>query len=136
MTISVPDTASGELKEIYDREVTWYRGTTLPVPDGLSAFFDGPARAVQCAAAIAAASGIHELRAGIHIGEVDPVSENGPVIRVSRYLASAAAAGDVLVSRTVVDLVPGSGLQFEDRGSVHLPRTDTDLPVMALRHQA
>jgi hypothetical protein len=41
----------------------------------------------------------------------------------------------VLVSRTVVDLVPGSGLQFEDRGSVHLPRTDTDLPVMALRHQ-
>jgi pimeloyl-ACP methyl ester carboxylesterase len=136
MTISMPDTASGELKEIYDREVTWYRGTTLPVPDGLSAFFDGPARAVQCAAAIAAASGIHELRAGIHIGEVDPVSENGPVIRVSRHLASAAAAGDVLVSRTVVDLVPGSGLQFEDRGSVHLPRTDTDLPVMALRHQA
>jgi len=135
MTISVPDSASGELKEIYDREVTWYRGTTLPVPDGFSAFFDGPARAVQCAAAIAAASGIHELRAGIHIGEVDPVSENGPVIRVSRHLASAAAAGDVLVSRTVVDLVPGSGLQFEDRGSVHLPRTDTDLPVMALRHQ-
>jgi pimeloyl-ACP methyl ester carboxylesterase len=135
MTISAPDAVSGELKEIYDREVTWYRGTTLPVPDGLSAFFDGPARAVQCAAAIAAASGIHELRAGIHIGEVDPVSENGPVIRVSRHLASAAAAGDVLVSRTVVDLVPGSGLQFEDRGSVHLPRTDSDLPVMALRHE-
>jgi pimeloyl-ACP methyl ester carboxylesterase len=136
LTISVPGTVSRQLKEIFDREVTWYRGTTLPVADGLSAFFDGPARAVQCAAAVAAASGIHELRAGIHIGEVDPASENGPVIRVSRHLASAAAPGDVLVSRTVVDLVPGSGLQFEDRGSVHLPRTDSDLPVMALRHEA
>ena len=91
-------------------------------------------RGSACAAAIAAASGVQDLKAGIHIGEVDPASENGPVIRVSRFLASSASPGDVIVSRTVVDLVPGSGLQFEDRGTVHLPRTDTDLPVMALRH--
>jgi pimeloyl-ACP methyl ester carboxylesterase len=133
LTIAVPPPVTTELKEIYEREVMWYRGATLPVADGLSAFFDGPARAVQCAAAIAAASGNHQLKAGIHIGEVDPASENGPVIRVSRHLAHAALFGDVLVSRTVVDLVPGSGLQFEDRGAVHIPRSDTDLPVMALR---
>jgi pimeloyl-ACP methyl ester carboxylesterase len=134
LTIAVPHQVTTSLREIYDREVTWYRGTTLPVRDGLSAFFDGPARAVQCAAAIAAASGIQDLKAGIHIGEVEPGSENGPVVRISRDLATSASPGDVLVSRTVVDLVPGSGLQFEDRGTIHIPRSDSALPVMALRH--
>ena len=135
LSIAVPPPAASDVREIYDREVGWYRGTTLPVPDGLSAFFDGPARAVQCAAAIAAASGVQQLTAGVHIGEVDPGSENGPVVRISRHLAASASPGEVIVSKTVVDLVPGSGLQFEDRGTVHLPRSDKDLPIMALRRQ-
>jgi pimeloyl-ACP methyl ester carboxylesterase/DNA-binding winged helix-turn-helix (wHTH) protein len=134
LTIAAPKPAAAALRAIYDREVSWYRGSALPVADGLSAFFDGPARAVQCAAAIAAASGVHQLSAGIHVGEIDPTSENDPVVRTSRHLATVANPGDVLVSRTVVDLVPGSGLQFDGRGVVRVPHADSDLPVMALRH--
>jgi hypothetical protein len=132
LTITVPDPPAATLKDIYEREVSWYRGSTLPVGDGLSASFDGPARAVQCAAAIAAATGIHQLRAGIHVGEVDPATESDPVVRISRHLAELARPGDVLVSRTVVDLVPGSGLQFDGRGTVRLPHAE--VAVMALRH--
>lgn len=133
LTVTVPD-PSATLKQIYEREVSWYRGSPLASGDALTASFDGPARAVQCAAAIAAASGIQQLRAGIHVGEIDPTTENDPVVRISRQLAEAAHPGDVLVSRTVVDLVPGSGLQFEGRGSIRLPHADADLAVMALRH--
>jgi hypothetical protein len=135
LTISAPLPVGAALRQIYEREVAWYRGTPLPVPDGLSAFFDGPARAVQCAAAIAAASGSRQLRAGIHIGEVDPAADQGPIVLISRELAATAAAGEVRVSRTVVDLVPGSGLQFEDRGAVRMPGTNAPLGVMALRRQ-
>ena len=94
--------------------------------------FDGPARAVQCASAIALASGLR-LRAGVHIGELDPAASNGTVVTISRYLAQAAAPGEVLVSRTIVDLVPGSGLNFDERGSVRPEGIDRDIPVMALR---
>jgi len=135
LTISVPMPVSSALREIYDREVSWYRGSPLPVPDGLSAYFDGPARAVQCAAAIAAASRLRGLRAGIHIGEVDPASDEGAIVQISRELAATASAGEVRVSRSVVDLVPGSGLQFEDRGGVRVPGSDTVLAVTALRRQ-
>jgi pimeloyl-ACP methyl ester carboxylesterase/DNA-binding winged helix-turn-helix (wHTH) protein len=129
----VPSGADGEgFREIYEREVAWYRGTPLVACSGYHAFFDGPARAVQCAAAIATAAPC-AVRAGVHIGEVDPAGEDGPVIRASRQLASAAAAGEVLVSRTVVDLVPGSGLQFDDRGSIRLDGEDRDLAIMGLR---
>jgi pimeloyl-ACP methyl ester carboxylesterase len=134
LTVTVPDPSAATLKQIYEREVSWYRGSPLASRDALTASFDGPARAVQCAAAIAAASGIQQLRAGIHVGEIDPMTENDPVVRISRQLAEAAHPGDVLVSRTVVDLVPGSGLQFEGRGSIRLPHADADLAIMALRH--
>ena len=130
LTIAAPHPGRA-LREIYEREVAWYRGTLLSTSSGLSAFFEGPARAVQCAAAVAAASGIAQLRAGVHIGELDPLADGGPAIEISRDIAAAAAPGEVLVSRTVVDLVPGSGLQFDERGSI--PRGDHNLPLFALR---
>ena len=94
--------------------------------------FDGPARAVQCAAAITLASGL-PLRAGVHIGELDPAATEGQVVSVSRHLSQAAAPGEVLVSRTIVDLVPGSGLHFDDRGTVRPAGMEREIPVMVLR---
>jgi hypothetical protein len=52
-------------------------------------------------------------RAGVHVGECDPARADGPVYDTSRALADAAQPGAVHASRTVVDLVPGSGLLFE-----------------------
>jgi class 3 adenylate cyclase len=118
-------------REIYTREVEFYRGVPIS-SDGFTAMFDGPARAVQCAAAIALAAGV-PLRAGVHIGELDPAATEGQVVSVSRQLAQAAMPGEVLVSRTIVDLVPGSGLHFDDRGVVRPPGMDREIPVMALR---
>jgi pimeloyl-ACP methyl ester carboxylesterase len=135
LTMAVPRPISPGVRQIYEREVAWYRGLPLRGEEGLSAFFDGPARAVQCAAAITAASNLPALRAGVHIGEVDPAIDDGPAVQISRELASAASEGEVLVSRTVVDLVPGSGLRFDDRGTIR-PGGGVrgELAVMALRH--
>jgi len=133
LTVTAGEPVSAALRTIFEREVAWYRGSALPSPTVLSAYFDGPARAVQCAAAIATASADRYVRAGVHIGEVDPLADGGPGVEVSREIASAASPGEVLVSRTVVDLVPGSGLQFDDRGTVRPRHARHELPVHALR---
>jgi class 3 adenylate cyclase len=88
--------------------------------DGLLATFDGPARAVRCAQAVAAevrAVGL-EVRAGVHTGEVELRGDDvgGIAVHVGARVAALAGAGEVLASRTVTDLVAGSGIVFEDRG--------------------
>ena len=88
--------------------------------DGLVAMFDGPARAVTCACAMrdaAAQLGI-ELRVGIHTGEVEKRGDDlaGLAVHIAARVEAQAEAGQVLVSRTVVDLVAGSGIDFADRG--------------------
>jgi pimeloyl-ACP methyl ester carboxylesterase len=88
--------------------------------DGFLATFDGPARAIHCATAIRdAVRGLGlEVRAGLHTGEVE--LSDGDIAGIAVHLGSRVAAvaepGEVLVSRTVVDLVAGSGLTFADRG--------------------
>ena len=88
--------------------------------DGFLATFDGPARAVRCAKAIAEAVrplGI-EVRSGLHTGEIE-ISEHevqGIAVHIASRVASLAEPGEVLVSRTVRDLVAGSGLRFDERG--------------------
>jgi class 3 adenylate cyclase len=88
--------------------------------DGFFASFDGPARAVRAAAALRdelASIGI-EVRAGLHTGECE-VSDGkmvGIAVSIGARISSLAGPGEVLVSRTVRDLVAGSGLRFEDRG--------------------
>jgi pimeloyl-ACP methyl ester carboxylesterase/DNA-binding winged helix-turn-helix (wHTH) protein len=81
----------------------------------LVATFDGPGRAVGCASLLVAL--MDELRvparAGVHVGECDLTMPQGPVFDISRQLAETAVPGAVHASRTVVDLVPGSGLLFE-----------------------
>jgi class 3 adenylate cyclase len=88
--------------------------------DGFLATFDGPARAIRCAGAIAGAVrelGI-EIRAGLHTGECELVGEKvaGVAVHTGARVAAQAGPGEVLVSSTVKDLVAGSGIEFEDRG--------------------
>ncbi len=88
--------------------------------DGFFAAFDGPARAIRCAQTIVdgvRSMGI-EIRAGLHTGECDITDGKvaGITVVIGSRIASLAAPSEVLVSRTVRDLVAGSGLAFEDRG--------------------
>jgi pimeloyl-ACP methyl ester carboxylesterase len=88
--------------------------------DGFLATFDGPARAIRCAVAIRDAVGALglEVRAGVHTGEVEMREGDisGIAVHLAARVAATAGAGEVLVSRTLVDLVAGSGLSFTDRG--------------------
>ena len=92
--------------------------------DGILASFDGPARGVRCACAIAdeiRPLGI-EVRAGLHTGECEMIDDDvgGIAVHIGARVASLAGASEVLVSSTVKDLVAGSGLRFGDRGSQSL----------------
>jgi class 3 adenylate cyclase/pimeloyl-ACP methyl ester carboxylesterase len=89
--------------------------------DGLLATFDGPARAIRCALAIRDGAG-HlgvRVRAGLHAGEIERRGEDvgGIAVHMAARVTAAAAAGEVLVSNTVVDLVEGAGIAFVDRGT-------------------
>jgi class 3 adenylate cyclase len=107
------------------REISRYRGEELDTAgDGFFATFDGPARAVQAATAIRDAVeslGI-EVRAGLHTGECElhDGKVTGIAVSIGARIASLADPGEVLVSSTVRDLVAGSGLVFDDRGSHEL----------------
>ena len=92
--------------------------------DGFLATFDGPARAVGCACAIRdeiRTLGI-DVRAGLHTGEVERRGRDvtGIAVHIGARVSAATSAGEVLVSRTVKDLVAGSGIRFEDRGEREL----------------
>jgi class 3 adenylate cyclase len=92
--------------------------------DGFLATFDGPARAIGCATAIAEAvraQGI-EIRAGLHTGEIQTLGEDvgGIGVSIGARVAAMAGPSEVLVSQTVKDLVAGSGFVFEDAGEHEL----------------
>ena len=92
--------------------------------DGFLVTFDGPARAVHCAFEIVAALrplGI-EVRVGVHTGEVELRGEDigGVAVNTAAHVQALARPGEILVSRTVTDLVAGSGIGFEDRGEHQL----------------
>ena len=92
--------------------------------DSMLATFDGPARAVRCAQAICEgvrALGL-EVRAGLHTGEVELRGANigGIAVHIGARVLALAGPSEVLVSRTLTDLVAGSGLQFEARGDHEL----------------
>jgi class 3 adenylate cyclase len=106
-------------------ELTRFRGRELDTAgDGFFAAFDGPARAIRCACAVRDAVrplGL-EIRAGLHTGECEVLDGKiaGLAVSIGARVASQAAAGEVLVSQTVKDLVAGSGIAFEDRGAAEL----------------
>jgi class 3 adenylate cyclase len=104
------------------RELDRLRGRVVKTTgDGLLATFDGPARAVRAALATVASArqlGL-EVRAGVHTGECEMSADDvgGLAVHIGSRVADLAAAGQVLVSSTVRDLVAGSGLAFDDRGA-------------------
>jgi class 3 adenylate cyclase len=103
------------------RELARYRGSEVKsLGDGFLATFDGPARAIRCACAIAEAVRPLELlvRCGLHTGEIEITSNDvqGIAVHIASRVAALAGPGEILVSRTVKDLVAGSGLRFEERG--------------------
>ena len=99
-----------------------FRGREIDTAgDGFLASFDGPARAIRCAAAVRERSrslGM-EIRAGLHTGECEVMGDKlgGIAVHIGSRVAGKAAPGEIVVSQTVRDLVAGSGLNFAERGA-------------------
>ena len=107
------------------RELLRFRGREIDTAgDGFFATFDGPARAIRCACAVA--DGMRELglpiRAGLHTGECEmgDGKVTGIAVHTGARVAAQADPDEVLVSNTVMDLVAGSGIKFTDRGAHEL----------------
>jgi len=119
------------------RLVAVHRGKVVKqLGDGTLATFDGPARAVHCAAALIDAAneqGI-DVRAGLHTGEIElrPADVAGIAVHIASRIAALAGPNEILVSRTVVDLTHGSGLCFEPRGDRELKGVPKTWPVFAV----
>jgi class 3 adenylate cyclase len=106
-------------------EIERWHGTEMDTAgDGFYATFEGPARAVRCALDIGDRVrdlGL-EIRAGVHVGECTVIDGKvgGLPVTIGARIAALAEESEVLVSQTVKDLVPGSGLTFEDSGEHEL----------------
>jgi len=111
-----------EYEKATERRVAEFRGRYVKsTGDGFLATFDGPARAIRCGQAVASAArelGI-ELRAGLHTGEIELRGDDvaGIAVHIAARVAALCDPSEVLVTRTVKDLVAGSELAFDDRGT-------------------
>jgi class 3 adenylate cyclase len=120
------------------RELSRFRGREIDTSgDGFFAIFDGPARAVRCACEIV--EGVRsldlEIRAGLHTGECELIGGKvgGLAVHTCARIVAKAAPGEVLVSRTVKDLVAGSGLGFVDRGVQRLKGIPDEWQLFAVK---
>ena len=130
-----------ELLDAYDevgmREVERFRGRRVKtLGDGMLALFEGPARGVYCAEAVRDAIadlGVN-MRAGLHVGECELRDDDvgGLAVHIGARIAGLAGPGEILVSRTVRDLVAGSGLRFDDRGEHELKGVPDSWPLYAV----
>jgi class 3 adenylate cyclase len=136
------DTAWRELLErhhiLVRGELVRFRGEELDTAgDGFFAAFDGPGRAIECARAIRESLRLLglEIRAGLHTGECERVDGKlgGIAIPTGARIASLAEPGEVLVSSTVKDLVAGSGIEFDERGSHELKGVPGEWRLFAVR---
>jgi class 3 adenylate cyclase len=125
--------------EFARRQVARHRGTLVKTTgDGILATFDGPVRAVRCALALS--GGLQEIgveiRAGIHTGELERRGEDvgGIGVHIAARIQALAESGEILVSRTVRDLMTGSGFAFSDRGLRTLKGVLEPWQVFALDH--
>ena len=103
------------------RQIELFKGREVAYDEnGILATFDGPARAIRCAVAITDSANRLGLRVktGLHTGECDVIGDkySGFAVNLAENIANEAELGEVLVSRTVKDLVAGSGLNFQERG--------------------
>jgi class 3 adenylate cyclase/esterase/lipase len=110
---------------LFRRALERHRGREVKrTGDGFLATFDGPARAIRCAADVADSMGALglQVRAGLHTGELEIMDGDlgGLAVHIAARVMDSAAPSEVLVSSTVKDLVVGSGIDFEDRGAHEL----------------
>lgn len=124
--------------ELVAKAVERYRGRTVKsTGDGTLATFDGPARAIRCARELVDAVGRLglEIRAGVHTGELEVLGEDigGIAVHIGARVQALAGPGEVLVSSTVKDLVVGSGIEFDDRGSHELKGVPGKWSIFAVR---
>ena len=110
---------------IVRRELARFAGREVNTTgDGFVAAFDSPTQAVRCARSLVDASADAQIgvRAGIHTGECERRGDDlaGLAVHIAARVAAAAGPGEVMVSRTVRDLIGGSGLRFDDRGEHEL----------------
>lgn len=109
------------LKNYVSRQIELFKGREISLAEtGALATFDGPARAIRCAMAISdAAQRLNlKVKTGLHTGECDVIGERygGFAVELAKEIAEEAVAGEILASRTVKDLVAGSGIVFEEYG--------------------
>jgi class 3 adenylate cyclase len=120
------------------RELGRFRGREVEtVGDGFLAAFGSPAQAIHCAGAIVEAVrplGV-AIRAGLHTGECEVVGDHlaGIAVHMGARVASSAGSGEVLVSSAVRDLVAGSGIEFDDRGTCRLKGIPGEQRIFAVR---
>jgi class 3 adenylate cyclase len=123
--------------ELVQFELDRYRGREVDkTGDGVMALFDGPARAVECAASIARRVRALdlEIRCGVHTGEVElvPNGVRGVSVHLAARIMALAGPSEVLVSGVTTDLLGGSGLRFESRGRHQLKGIEGEREVFAL----
>jgi class 3 adenylate cyclase/pimeloyl-ACP methyl ester carboxylesterase len=123
------------------KEVVRFGGRLIDTSgDGAFAIFDGPARAVRCAAAVRGVLTNQGLtvRSGLHPGECEVSGDKivGIAVHIASRVSALAGPGEILVSNTVKDLVAGSGLHFSDRGSHTLKGVPGKWRVLAAHHSA
>jgi pimeloyl-ACP methyl ester carboxylesterase/DNA-binding winged helix-turn-helix (wHTH) protein/class 3 adenylate cyclase len=108
-------------REYVRRQLALFKGKQISYDaSGVLAVFDGPARAIRCAAAITESAGRLgvKVKTGLHTGECDVIDNvfSGFAVKLAKEIAGESGNGNILVSRTVKDLVAGSGLTFADFG--------------------
>ncbi len=139
------DKAWRELLEAHDktvrREIARFRGSEVKsLGDGFLAIFDGPARAIRCAKAITEAMeplGI-KVRAGLHTGEVERSEADvlGIAVNLAARIMDIARAGEVVISRTVKDLIAGSGIEVDEAGEYSLKGLEEKWQLFRVRETA
>ena len=123
--------------DLVRQEISRLRGREVKsLGDGFLATFDGPARAVRCAAAIVQRLRSLDLqvRCGLHTGEIEMKGKDiaGIAVHIAARIAAQAQGGQVLVSSTVRDLVAGSGLRFVDEGARPLKGISEEVRVFSI----
>ncbi len=115
-------TARPDILDLVRGRIEYFRGREVGgVKDEVLAAFDGPARAIKCASAIAdlVRPISKRIRIGVHTGECDVIGGGfgGVAVTLARSIALESEGGNILASRTVKDLVAGSGIVFENFGT-------------------
>ncbi|MDP9342288.1 MAG: adenylate/guanylate cyclase domain-containing protein [Actinomycetota bacterium] len=138
---AVGDRAWADLLQVHDarvrEELRRFGGREVDTAgDGFLAWFESPTAAIRCARAVLASVreiGV-EIRIGLHTGECEVVGDKvrGIAVHVGARVASTAGAGEILASQTVRDLVAGSGIDFEERGTHHLKGVPGDWQLYAI----